>query len=329
MSNKARHAFGSRANISNAIAENKIDAYDILFLSGENESPTIGWLDSHGNPVIIEDKEQIVRVETLPTSNGDDGVIYVYNNECYVWDSATSTCVPVAKPADLTELENLIATKVDEDDVDAKINQMATETVNNANAYTDEKLEDVLSDYLVKKYEISYKPEGTLVSYRDKEIRVMCPTDTEWQLQNSGEGADPNRYYIGFKAYAPNTAMSFKEDLAKTISDTTMYYFENNDFAGIDENGRKYSIVWLPVAKYEDGVWTYYGTGSSEKKYIGWYYSVEWYDANGTLIVSDCIRINLSNEACYSSIEPYYVGDMMNEIETKIAEISSVDVVEF
>jgi len=51
----------------------------------------------------------------------------------------------------------------------------------------------------------------------------MCPADTQWALQQSGANADPNSYYIGFKAYAPNDdVVSFKEDLAETINDDTM-----------------------------------------------------------------------------------------------------------
>ena len=245
----------------------------------------------------------------------------------------------VKNETDLSGVEAELATKVDAEEVDAKINTAVTDSVASANSYTDEKLEAALGEYLAKKYEISHKPEGTLVNYRDKEIRVMCPANTQWVLQNSGEGADANTYYIGFKAYSPDAAVSFKEDLQKTITDDTMYYFEGNDFAGVDaETGRKYSIVWLPVAKYENGVWSYYGANSSEDKYIGWYYSVEWFDANGKVIVSDCIRINLSNEQCHSSIEPYYVGDIMKEVDTKIEtkieekikEVSdSMEIVEF
>lgn len=176
------------------------------------------------------------------------------------------------------------------------------------NFLTKEEAKEVLS---YDKYEISHKPEGTLVNIKDEEIRIMCPQNTNWQLQNSGAGADANLYYIGFKAYAPNDEIhSFKEDLAEIIADNTMYYFENNDFAGTDENGRKFSIVWLPVALYnqETQTWTYYGTSSTTKKYIGWYYSVEWYNAAGVKVASDCIRINLSNENCHNVAEPYYMG---------------------
>lgn len=176
-------------------------------------------------------------------------------------------------------------------------------------------------------YEVSAKPNSTLVDYREEEIRIMCPVDTSWTLQTSGEGSDANSYYIGFKAYAPSEdVVSFKEDLAEVISDETMYYFEDNDFAGVDENGRKYSIVWLPVAKYDEAsaTWTYYGANSSTDKYIGWYYSVEWYDAKGVIVDSDCIRINLANEECFTAIKPFYVNDVVADVDAKVEEAVAV-----
>ena len=176
-------------------------------------------------------------------------------------------------------------------------------------------------------YEISSKPTGTLVNYNGKEIRVMCPVDTEWALQNVGEGGDSSRYYIGFKAYAPSSdVVSFKESLDKTMTDQTMYYFEDNDFAGIDSNGRKYSIVWLPVAKHnDDDTWTYYGAGSTSSKLIGWYYNVEWYNAAGVCVASDLVKINLANEDCVHSVEPYYMSGYVTstELETAIADVSA------
>lgn len=166
-------------------------------------------------------------------------------------------------------------------------------------------------------YEVSHKPTGTLVSYMDKEIRVLCPSTTEFAKQSSGEGADADSYYIGFKAYAPEGTMSFKEDLAETITDDTMYFFDGNDFAGVDEFGRKYSIVWLPVAKYnsDSDSWTYYGDSSTDEKYIGWYYSVNWYDINGLMIHKDTIRISLLNENLTVTNEPYYVMTLGNQLE--------------
>lgn len=175
-------------------------------------------------------------------------------------------------------------------------------------------------------YEISSKPTGTLVNYNGKEIRVMCPADTQWALQQVGDGGDSSKYYIGFKAYAPSSNVnSFKESLAKTMTDQTMYYFVDNEFAGIDANGRKYSIVWLPVAKHnDDDTWTYYGANSTAGKLIGWDYCVEWYDRNGICVASDLIRINLSNEDIHASIEPYYMSGYVTDAELKEAVDNSL-----
>lgn len=166
------------------------------------------------------------------------------------------------------------------------------------------------------KYEISSKPEGTLVRYGESEIRVMCPENTVWTKQNVGETGNSNMYYMGFKAYAPKGAVSFKEGDQGVIEDK-MHYFEGNDFAGIDEYGRKYSIVWLALASYdpESDTWTYFGKNSTPEKYIGWTYVVEWYNANGVKIDEDSIRINLSNESCYRVTTPYYVGTLEQSIK--------------
>lgn len=177
------------------------------------------------------------------------------------------------------------------------------------------------------KYEISHKPVGTLVNYGEKEIRVMCPADTQWKLQNVGANGDASSYYLGFKAYAPEGAVSFKEDLGEIISDNTMYYFEGNDFAGIDKYGRKYSICWLAAAKYDEATqtWHYYGANSKKEKYLGFYYSVEWYDANGVKIDSDCIRINLSNETCHNISEPYYMAGVVKSVSVGGTLLDVVD----
>lgn len=161
------------------------------------------------------------------------------------------------------------------------------------------------------KYRVVSAPKGTLVNVYDNEVRIMCPADTQWTQQTTGETAPPNNYYIGMRIYAPDSSIySFKESMSKEITDNTMYYFEDNAFAGIDENGRKFSIVWLAVALYngETNTWTYYGANSSHKKYIGWDYIVEWYDENGVRVGADVVRINLSNEKCHNIIEPYYMG---------------------
>lgn len=190
--------------------------------------------------------------------------------------------------------------------------QLATFDTAGAMSAEDKVAVDSLPEAYEKvKYEISSKPDGALVDYRDKEIRVMCPADTRWEKQNIDATGDANAYYMGFKAYAPDDAVSFKKDNAEIISDSTMYYFENNDVAGIDKYDRKYSICWFAIAKYDEetDTWSYYGAKSNENKYIGWYYSVEWYDASGKIISTDTIRINLSNEDCHANVESYYMAN--------------------
>lgn len=228
--------------------------------------------------------------------------------------------------ADITNLQTLVGDEPVGEQITAAIDASGHITKTEAESTFTNK-DEVAATVAHVKYEVSSKPTGTLVNYRDKEIRVMCPTNTKWELQNSGENADKTMYYIGFKAYAPVNAVSFKEDLAEAIADDTMYYFEGNDFAGIDKYGRKYSVVWLPAAKYdsETGTWAYYGEKSSTNKYIGWYYSVEWYDADGKKIGSDTIRINLSNEGCHNTIEPYYMSDVVKEVSVNGTLLDVVD----
>lgn len=127
MANKARHAFGALENVSSALETGVINAYDILFLKDSSGKPYIGWIDKDGNQVVVND-EKIVHVEELPTENGDKNVIYIYNNEGYIWDVINEKCVPMSKSSDLTlletqvsELETQMTTKVDESFVNAKI----------------------------------------------------------------------------------------------------------------------------------------------------------------------------------------------------------------
>lgn len=107
MADRARHAFGSSAGVEAALQARKIDAYDILFLDGDTE-PKVGWVDKNGVVRLVEDKVQIVRVEALPTENGDENVVYICNNEGYIWDSVSSKCVSMSKTTDLTPLENQV-----------------------------------------------------------------------------------------------------------------------------------------------------------------------------------------------------------------------------
>ena len=133
----------------------------------------------------------------------------------------------------------------------------------------------------------------------------MCPADTEWYHQSVGANGNPNMHYGTFKAYAPINAVSFKEGMGDAVEDKMLTF--NDTAAGIDEYGRKYSVVWLALASYDEttGEWTYFGKNSTEQRYIGWTYNVEWYDENGIKIDTDAIRINLSNEDCHNILVGY------------------------
>lgn len=287
---RSRHAFGSLQNLDYAISQNLIDAYDILFMKNENGEPIIGWIDKDGNPVILEDRKQVISVESLPET-GNAETVYICGSKFYVWNG--TEFVPSVTEDGVSETE-----------VDEKIDT----AMSMANTYTDEKIETVEKI----KYEITHKPVGTLVNYGEKEIRVMCPADTKWVKQNVGETGNANMYYMGFKAYAPEGAVSFKEGDQGVIVDE-MFTFDN-EFAGTDEFGRNYSICWLALASYDEATdtWTYFGKNSSVNKYIGWTYVVEWYNADGVVIASDCIRINLSNEDCHYTVEPYYMNNAVD-----------------
>lgn len=310
---KSRHAFGSEANIDAALEKGLIDAYDILFL----KEGKIGWINADGSKTILDNKSGVKTVDSLPES-GEENMVYICNGKIYFWDG-TEFIAPIDEIG------------ISGDEVDAKISAATTAIVDNANAYTDDKI-NVVDEITEKiKYEIAYKPVGTLVNYTEKEIRVMCPVNTVWEKQAVGPTGNSNMHYMGFKAYAPEGAVSFKEGDRGEIIDE-MFTFDN-DFAGTDEFGRNYSIVWLALASYDEAsdTWTYYGKNSTTEKYIGWNYVVEWYNEDGIVIASDGIRINLSNESCHKSNEPYYINSVINTANAYTDEqIASVfGIVEF
>lgn len=129
---RSKHAFGSSENLDQAIASGAIDQYDILFLDGGTDDPKVGWIDKNGNKVIVRDKEQVKRVDELPVADGDEGVVYIYNNEGYIWNGVE--CVRLAPSAEVTELttkvtdlETTIETKVDKTTVETMIETAVSE----------------------------------------------------------------------------------------------------------------------------------------------------------------------------------------------------------
>lgn len=171
------------------------------------------------------------------------------------------------------------------------------------------------------KYEIADVPVGTLIDYRDKEIRVMVPEGAQFTKQAVGAGGDVNNYYCTFKTYAPNDkAVGYIEHLNGNVDKEILTNFS------VDKYGRRYQPTWLSLANYNDATgWTYYGKNSTANKYVGYDYQIDWYDANGVVIGSDKIRINLSNESCHNNIEPFYMKDYVKGVKINGTLLDMVD----
>ena len=148
MADRARHAFGMLENIDSAISAGTIDAFDILFVKDASGKPYVGWIDKSGNKVILEDKTQIVRVDDLPTADGDANVVYIYNNEGYIWDG--TQCVSLTKSADLTALETQVSSL--ETQISSKVDATAVQTMVDAKVeeVVDAKMEEVSANEVVE-----------------------------------------------------------------------------------------------------------------------------------------------------------------------------------
>ena len=160
------------------------------------------------------------------------------------------------------------------------------------------------------KYSISGVPEGTIVDYRDKEIRVYCPESVQFHKQNVGSGGDANTYYMTFTSYAPEGAVALREGPNGVILDE-LIPLEGGSGTGTDAYGRKYKKHWLSLATYDNntGAWTYRGKASTIEQYVGWTYVVAWYDKDNRMIDTDILRINLSNKDCHLVLENSYIDE--------------------
>lgn len=120
---RSKHAFGSEANVDNALAQGLIDAYDVLFL----DEGKFGWIDRNGNKVILEDRVQVALVEALPETGSED-VIYIFEGALYIWNG-TEFVSPAGEGSGVTE-----------EAVDIKIETAIATVTESVNAYTDEQI---------------------------------------------------------------------------------------------------------------------------------------------------------------------------------------------
>lgn len=276
MASKSKMAFGALENVDGALADKKIDAYDILLVKNANGKPFVGWIDRDGNKVICDDS------------------------------------------AEFAEIDKKLATKVSAEEVDSKIESALNE------------IECAPITYEKIKYEIADAPVGTLVDYKDDEIRILIPENAQFTKQSVGAGGDPNTYYVTFKTYVYNDEVVGYKEVLSGQSDAEIL----TDLK-VDEYGRRFQPTWLGIAKYDEATdtWSYYGANSTTNKYIGWDYTLQMYNADDVMIASDSVRINLSNEGCHHTVEPYYIGKTkaeMEEMVTKAVEdATAIEVIEF
>lgn len=306
---RSRHAFGTLEGVLSALTEGKIDHYDILFLKDANGKPYIGWIDKNNEPVILRNEEEVIPVDVLPES-GETGKIYIFGSDGYFWNG--TEFINLCKPTDVSVLEAEL-TKLR-----SEFEQIVTQ-VNEEIEEVNSKIESIDVSVSKIRYEVDSLPVGSLVDYREDEIRIMCPKDTVYTKQAVGAGRDPNSYYMTFKTYVPNDdAVGYIEHLGDQVDPEILTNLST------DKYGRKYQPSWLAVAKYDEAsdTWSYYGANSTDEKYIGWDYQIDWYNADGVMIASDSIRINLSNEECHSSIEPYYIKNIHANIDEKLNAVS-------
>lgn len=283
---RSRHAFGTVENLQYAVDNKLVDEHDVLFLKDKDGKASIGWIDKNGEVVMVTDeKADLSKVE----SDID------------------------ALESNVEILETEMSKKADAETVNAELDEL-----NSGIAELVVDMDACEKSHEKIKYEIADVPLGTLVKYLSNEIRIMCPVDAEFTKQSVGAGGDSNNYYMTFKTYAPDNAVGYIEHLGDQVDKEIL-----NDLK-TDKYGRKYQPSWLAVAKYDEAsdTWSYYGAKSTDEKYIGWNYQIDWYNADGVMIASDSIRINLSNEECHSSIEPYYIKNMHADIDEKLEAVS-------
>lgn len=306
---------------------------------------TVGDEVSYVGDAINISKDLVLQSATLETvvednmpydgaKVGDPYIKMVFNNA-----DASNLYIPVKGLVDtyiagsgIEIIDNKISVKIAENahglvavDGALAIN-LATRKSDGAMSKEDKKIVDSLPyAYVARKYDISGTPIGTLVDYRDHEIRIMCPADAEFTKQAVGAGGDTNTYYMVLRTYAPNNAIGYKEHIGNQSDSEILTDIKT------DEYGRIYQPTWLGIAKFDEATsaWTYYGANSTENKYIGWDYRIDWYDANNKIIASDCVRINLSNENCHNINRPYYMvnyatSEEVAEIKESVSNVEEI-----
>lgn len=323
--------------VNAAIAAKIVQYPAYVFIRSQDGSDTgrLAFVDQNNVLKFIvgeECKTQVVRVDELPpVEEGDSSVLYICEDVVYTFNG--EEYVPSYKDhsAEIEALtERIAALETSSAEVTEKVANLETgvDALDEQLTALEEKVNAIEIPEECKcgaDFVFTDVPEGTLVDYHQDEIRVMCPANTVFTKQAVGVGGDADSYYGTLRTYVPDEAVTgYIEHLGDQSDAEILTTFST------DEKGRRYQPTWLALAKYDSASdsWTYYGASSTKERYIGWNYRIDWYNADGVMIGSDSIRINLSNEECHFVNEPYYMGkynSMAEEIEALQAKVDDLE----
>lgn len=309
-------AANSEAKVLAAIDNSVVQYPAYVFIRNEDgKTGRFGFVDQNNVFKYIvgeESKKQVVHVDVLPSvDSADVEVLYICDSVVYVFNG--TEFVPTYK--DYTSEIDALELRITNLETKAGELEASDADIVEQIKALDGKIDalEIPQECLCKpiKYDITDVPTGTIVDYRENEIRIMCPEGADFVKQAVGAGGNPNSYYMTFKTYYPNKDIVGYMEHLDNLHDTEILTKSSTD-----EYGRVYQTTWLALADYDASTdsWIYRGKESSKDDYYGYNYQIDWYNADGVMVASDCVRINLSNEECHSTIEPFYINDLTSEI---------------
>ena len=270
------------------------------------------------NPVLIKGELGVV-IGTKPQIKVGDGVTH-WNDLPFINDLGD-----YYTKAEINELVSHLENYYSKAEIDAEFSKYYTKAdidgkhyvndtyVNKVTANLASKDEVAAIDQSVRavlggnaKYEV-LPVDGLIVDYRDTEVRLNTSRVTPVH-QNVGSTGNPNMFYVTFKAYAPEGAVSVIEG-NNNVMDAESSSLQT------DAHGRKYAVIWSAIANYANGIWTKWGDNSTVDKYFGFLYSFHWLNSDGQIIRMDKVRVLLTNDQCHTDLVPDVVA---RSIDAKI-----------
>ena len=132
MADKAKFAFGSLANLTQALDSGAVDAFDLLCLYDDGVA-RIGWVNKNGEPVLIDvPNDDVLLVDELPET-GKTGVIYIVGEIVYIWNG--TQFIVISESTDLVSVKEQLAALEEKDaafeerasSVEAQVSDLETE----------------------------------------------------------------------------------------------------------------------------------------------------------------------------------------------------------